>query len=127
MGSEKDQFNIALKDHVIWNVTSASPSALCKQKYGWLGVSKDIENLSILLLPQSQVCRKDCCHKKEYNSTNPYIAHVTTVSNSGQILGNVSGKKAYALQIGLWFLRKDWKTNTGGTGADWLKQISNIC
>ena len=120
---------MALKDHIVWNETTTSPSTFCKQKYGWFGVSKEIVNLSLLVLPQSQICRRDCCDRKEYNSTELYVAHGTIVHTSTggtEQLRKVFGKNGYALKKGVWFLRTDWKENTGATGCDWLKQISNL-
>lgn len=58
-----------------------------------------------------------------------YIAHGTIVrieQPGNEQLGNVVGKMNYALKRGVWFLREDWRKNTGTTGQDWLKQISNL-
>lgn len=126
LGSEQDQFNQALRNHIKWNTTSlntTSPDALCNQKYGWRGISEKITDFSLLLLPQSQFCRGSCCDGSGYDLSDLYVAH-----GGGGRTGDTNRKVLYSQSRGVWFLRRNWRKfkRSSSTGVDWLRQLSTL-
>ena len=81
----------------------------------WQGVTDN--GLRVTILSVLKICRHSChkSHRGEY-----YVWHK---GGSGR-----EGKKKYARQGRLWFLRSDWEELTNLSplkGVDWLKTISN--
>ena len=104
------KLNIHWKDHGPKDAWSIKIEA-------WTGEGD--EGLSIVILPDSYVCRQTCS-TKNIDTLNYYIWHKGGKKSE-------EGKATNAYGAGLWHLRHNWERSaksTSAVGGEWLKSIT---
>ena len=86
-----------------------------------------IPRLQVLLLPQSEFCRGECCDdsmQNELSNNESFVLH-----GGGGNIGRFAGKINYMKDRGVWFLSEDWRKRsrvTVETGKRWLRELSTL-